>query len=239
MDTDAAIEQLAEFTGRVRRLEALQQRGVATLQNIEYENLKLEVNQRRPIIVAIARVVGGDYAEAIEEGLDYANYSAVSPLDRLMGELVNAELISSIIGPAGPQLAATELRPWVWGAAAQLWDDGYHRQAVNAAAGAVFDTYLPDKLKLPKDTGNEELVAKAFKDRLLVIPGLEPGTDDERNTYQGAQHLGLACAKLVRNIRTHEGAVQSSPEDQSVLLEELAILSRFARLVQDATLAAS
>ena len=54
------------------------------------------------------------------------------------------------------------------------------------------------------------------------------------NTYQGAMHLGLACAKLVRNLGTHNVA---SPGDEAVLLEELAMLSRFARLVDSATLA--
>jgi hypothetical protein len=61
----------------------------------------------------------------------------------------------------------------------------------------------------------------------LRIRGYSEGTDDYSNAQQGAQSLGLACAKLVRNLSVHSS---DEPHEEEAL-EELAMLSRFARLV--------
>jgi Protein of unknown function (Hypoth_ymh) len=51
--------------------------------------------------------------------------------------VANREELAEIIGPIGPRLSASELHPTIWGAAAGLWDDGYHRQAVQTSASAL------------------------------------------------------------------------------------------------------
>ena len=53
------------------------------------------------------------------------------------------------------------------------------------------------------------------------------------NAYQGSQNLGLACAKLVRNLATHNGTAK---RDENEMLEELATLSRFARVIDSSTI---
>ncbi len=120
------------------------------------------------------------------------------------------------------------MHPWIHGAAAQLWDDEHHRQAVSTAASFIFDTYLPEKVEMPKGTSPEAMVGKAFSadPPFLNIPGFETPGHDRTNAYQGARDLGLACAKLVRNLATHNGAAS---RDENELLEELAMLSRFAQ----------
>ncbi len=130
-------------------------------------------------------------------------------------------------------LAAARMHPWVWDIAAERWGDGRHRDAIQAAATAIFDLHLP--LKLVETGWEPERMVAAFRpenspgEKRLRLDGF-PDPDDWRNAHRGAQDLGLAYVKLVRNIRTHNIA---EPEE-SVALEELAMLSRFARLVKDA-----
>jgi Protein of unknown function (Hypoth_ymh) len=152
---------------------------------------------------------------------------------KLVAILEKQEEWDELLGPSGPQLAGSEMHPWVWGAAGQLWDDGHQLQAVQTAASHLFDVYLPKKLGVPKGTDPEKMVADAFSESApkLMFGGLTPGSRDWTNTYRGAANLGRACSKLVRNLRTH-----ATPGDEPVLLEELAMLSRFARLVDEGTL---
>lgn len=49
-------------------------------------------------------------------------------------------------------MAATQLHPWVWEVAARLWDNGHRKEAVDAAASALFDHQLPAKLGIPRGT---------------------------------------------------------------------------------------
>ena len=80
----------------------------------------------------------------------------------------------------------------------------------------------------------EAMLGKAFSATppFLNIPGFEDPGHDRTNAYQGAQNLGLACAKLVRNLTTHNG---TAARDEKELIEELAMLSRFARIVDSST----
>ena len=169
-------------------------------------------------------------AERIDHGVNYGSgfEAALAATYELVGYLESGERRVAIFERPGPKLALASMHSWIHGAAAQLWTDGYHREAVNRAASVIFDTYLPDKLRLPNEKP-EALVARAFKDRQLTIPGWLD-EDDLTNAYQGAQYLGLSCYKLVRNLRTHN---QADEVDEAVLLEELAMLSRFARLIED------
>jgi hypothetical protein len=126
------------------------------------------------------------------------------------------------------------MHPWVWGAVSQLWDDGHHREAVSKAASSIFDVYLPAKVQMPKGTQPDAMLGKAFSGTppFLNIPGCSTPGQDRTNAYEGSQNLGLACAKLVRNLATHN---VTAPGDEDVLLEELAMLSRFARIIDSST----
>jgi hypothetical protein len=130
------------------------------------------------------------------------------------------------------------MHAWIWAPAAPLWDGGHHPQAVQTAASSIFDANLPAKLGLQqgaRGTKPEEMIGKAFDEvaPLLLIPGHTKGTQNWTNAYQGAKYLGLACSKLVRNLGTHN---VTSPGDENELLEELAMLSRFARIIDASTL---
>jgi hypothetical protein len=201
-----------------------------------YRKLKADISQSLPLVLAIAREYDDDLADRINHGVNFGsgNMAAVNAANELLGILLSADEREAILAPKGPKLAAEQMHKWVWGAAAHLWGDGYHLQAVQSAASEIFDVRLPAKLSMPKGTSPEELVGKAFDDKapLLTISGFAAGTKDWTNVYQGAKFLGLACIKLVRNLATHRG---SASPTEDVLLEELAMLSRFARLVDEST----
>jgi hypothetical protein len=87
-----------------------------------------------------------------------------------------------MLGPTGPQLAASGLHRGVWGAAVALWDNGHLREAVQAAATFV-DLHLQGKVGR-HDLSGADLALQVFKidnvksgDRVLRFPGLVEGTD--------------------------------------------------------------
>lgn len=155
---------------------------------------------------------------------------------QLAGLLSSIDEAEQILGPVGPKLAAANLHPWIWNAAVDLWDDGHRREAVQAAAQALFDNHMPAKLGVPS-RGAKDLVAMAFSTdpptagnpRLRLNDYQEP-SQNWTSQHGGARFFGMGCAQLIRNLATHVG---SQPDEQPAL-EQLAALSLFARLVDRA-----
>jgi hypothetical protein len=199
------------------------------------ELIRAKIDASLSLIKQIADECDPDLTERIHLGLNggWGIAATKSASAELLGYLRTSEDRREIFNPAGPKLAASQMHHWIWGAAGSLWDDGHHAEAVSTSASALFDVYLPGKLNVPKDTGTESMVAQAFKlpGAALRIPGFDKEGEDQRNAYQGAQNLGMACSKLVRNLTTHN---VTSRHDETELLEELAMLSRFARIVDSA-----
>lgn len=147
----------------------------------------------------------------------------------LIGTLKSEEEVDSLLGPAGPQISAGRLHPWVWGPAASLWDDGHRRAAIQAASTQL-DLALQAKLNR-FDVGATDLVTQAFtidapemgKPRLR-FRGLSPGTDIYKSAHKGAMYFGRGCFMAIRNLATHD---LTEPEEQ-VALELLAALSVMA-----------
>jgi|GEM_PF-2152114 len=138
--------------------------------------------------------------------------------------------------PDGSIVFAENLHPWVWDAAAKLWEDGHFREAIVSAASAIFDIELPAKMGVDRGPSAARLLSQVFStkdptttDRRLRFPGLAKGTPDWTNAHEGAGSLGRACAMGIRNIATH-GSV---PDDQ-LALEQLATLSLLARWIDEA-----
>jgi hypothetical protein len=65
----------------------------------------------------------------------------------------------------------------------------------------------------------------------LRIPGFEKGTPEWTDAHTGTRNLGLGSVAAIRNLTTH-GLDEPS---ESAALEALAVLSFFARTVDDAT----
>ena len=152
---------------------------------------------------------------------------------RLQGILEQAATRQTIFGPVGPVLAANRLHPWVWNAAADLWDGGHHGPAVHEAAKAV---ELQTQLKIHRrDLDGKDLYAKAFSTKStpgetrLRHPHIEKTRQpkDWTSAHEAAQHLGMACAQGIRNPRAHP----SDDITEQEALEQLATLSVLARWV--------
>lgn len=100
-------------------------------------------------------------------------------------------------------MSAEGLHPWVWKAAANLWDDQYYKSAVLEAANAV-------ELRTRREVGVEkfsgrDLYAQAFGidpqglPKRLRIVGLDVGTDAWKSAQEGAKFLVMGCSVGIRN----------------------------------------
>ena len=203
----------------------------------EYKRcLKKTVIGLQPLLEGIAREIDPgrrpSFAENPISGWDHAEDEAL----RLLGTLDNAAERERILGPQGPVLAAGGLHPWVWNAAADLWDNRHYKQAVTAAWKAV---ELQTQLKLDRlDLNGKNLYSQAFNTTTgkLRFVHIKQKTDDGKtipdwtSAHEGAMHFGMGCAQGIRNLQTH--STEDLNEDEA--LEYLASLSVLARWVDTA-----
>jgi hypothetical protein len=133
----------------------------------------------------------------------------------------------------GPQVSAESLHEWVWSAAASLWDDGYRREAIQAAATQI-DIHTSAKLGRT-DLSGADLMLQAWavdqprrSTQRLRFSGLTPGTDSFNSAHEGAKFFGAGCMLAIRNLTTHS---VDQPDEQAAL-ESLAALSVLARWVE-------
>jgi hypothetical protein len=124
------------------------------LEDAGYKAAETQINQQIATVERIASEFNQDLAVRVRTKSAYGwqHYERVDACEELIGRLNTLEDEEAIFGAKGPQLSAKDMHPWVWGVAASLWDDGYRREAVQAAAAAIFDSHLPAKLGLPKGT---------------------------------------------------------------------------------------
>ena len=239
MDTELALGRVTEFVHLCEASHEIQNRRLSDYStDATWKQIDSDITNRLPIVEAIAAAVDERLALQLRtHDMAISHHNMLKASRELQGALEHQEEIARILNP-GPKLAAVEMHSWVWDHAAGLWADGYHREAVRSAATAIFDFHLPSYLGVPKDTSREALCA-AFKTDApthgqprLRVEGFDEGSEDFRNVHQGAQNLGLSCAKLVRNLSSHT----TEEHDDNEALEELAMLSRFSRLITSSRL---
>jgi hypothetical protein len=199
-----------------------------------------EVRQRARFARHIVEAMGErDLAERIaehEEGQfgGHPFTRARLALVEAIAILTQREELAELLGPAGPQLSASELHPAIWGAAAALWDDGHYRAAVQAASSCLEG--LLQGVAGPAVAG-ENLAAlfstngSAGGEPRLRLRGLSPDSRTWRSAHDGAAALVRGAFMAVRNVVSHPGSPDPS---QAEALEMLAILSYVARLVDNA-----
>ncbi|KLL12542.1 hypothetical protein BL254_23945 [Protofrankia sp. BMG5.30] len=139
--------------------------------------------------------------------------------------------LAEIVGPVGPRLSASELHPTIWGAAAQLWDDGHLRAAVQTAATA-FEGLLQHKAG-PHVSGENLASLFSGKDPTVGSPRLrirdvDPASNTWKSAHEGAAALVRGAFLGVRNLVSHPGWPDPNARQA---LEMLAVLSYIARLV--------
>ena len=233
-DPEAALEKLREFRG----LLVTDERALLASGPLSAQVARSEL---QPLIERIARELDTDGAE--ELGGRWNNLQqrwnltgAIHATDRLIGILKRREDYQQLFGPVGPTLAASQLHPWVWAAAADLWDDGYHEQAVEEAFKRV-ERRTQRKVGR-RDLSGKKLYANAFSlnDPTADMPRLrfpdikqDEQPDDWTSAHEGAMHLGMGCAQGIRNRRAHASDDITAQE----ALAQLAALSVLARWVDE------
>jgi hypothetical protein len=152
----------------------------------------------------------------------------------LLGQLETADIGGQIL-TSGADFIAT-LHPWIQDTAAPLWRDGHRAAAVDRAASALFDTYLPRKLGRSRAKSARDTITQAFSTEppksdwpRLRLPGLEQGTPSWQSAHEGAMHFGQGCAEAIRNL-----AVHGDDDLEQAALEALASLSLLARWIERA-----
>ena len=236
MDDQLALAEVTIFLSELNQYKQLDAATPSYGEHPQMPALRASLNGRRPLIEDIAAECGLKDSQRLRDyGMGWF-LAQIAVTEELEGVLRGREPRAAIMGPKGPQLSADELHPWVWGVAASLWDDGYRREAVQAAATAIFDSHLRAKLGLPKAKPHELAGTFASSDPTLGnprlrLPGYTKGSDSWNSAHDGAAALGRGCALAIRNIATHS---VDQPEEQ-VALEALAALSLFARWADEAS----
>ena len=229
LDASKAITKLDEFLAGLEAAQAMRKllgfRG-SPPPGSDLLRLEARLHESLALILRIAREYSDDVRERIEYGVSggHGYPSAIAASQELLGWLRGTDEAAAIFSAVGPKLAMLEMHPWVHDAAAHLWDGGHHEAAVVTASVPSSTPTCSASWGCPKTSHPSDWWPPRSKDEKLNIPAYPDPGEDRRNAYQGAQNLGLACAKLVRNLSTHGGTTE---RDGTVLLEELAMLSRF------------
>lgn len=225
MDTAAVIDRLRKF------IDLIEHKGRVEDLGTRYDEIRAEL----VVIRKIAAVVAPNELNSLHQdrGLSSGWESARRAANRLLAELERSPDMAKLLGPTGPTLRAASLHPWVWEAAARLWDDAHYRAALQTAGLAV-ETQLQAKLGVYAESGSM-LVGNAFSTRpaspsspRLRLTQYEPGSDNWVSTHDGAAQFGRGCMMAIRNLATHD----PSEPDPHVALEKLAALSVLARWIE-------
>lgn len=229
-DREAALVKLHEFL-------RLQHEADRYLSYEVPQAIRAAIDKMEPLIEDIASALGEQRVGDVVGD----TYVAIAVTNRLIGTLENSAVREQILGPVGPTLAANRLHPWVWGAAANLWDDGHYIAAVDAAYKKV-ELQTQQKLRASKRRSGSDLFAQAFsledpkpdKPRLR-FPHIDRAEALEtwKSAHEGAMHVGMGCAKGIRNSLAHptEDTSETGEDEKQEPLEQLAALSVLARWV--------
>lgn len=248
MDPDAALQALQGFIELLKNHQALwsnasvgpQRSADKAPRDMFQEQIRLSLHLIDRIVEEVDPRYGALFRTPVPSGYSWEHKNRFDAAQQAAGALGTASLEEAIFGIRGPKLAAANMHRWVWDHAASYWDDGYRRAAIQEAATAIYDHYLPSKLKRNQDTnGGADLIGQAFSDKSpepgiarLRLPGYDRVTreKDWTSAHAGAMRLGQGAAFYIRNLVTHNTDEPSEQEG----LEMLATLSLVARLIDQA-----
>lgn len=234
---EAALEKVRQFIVLLEQNERIWNATPATVDNLQLKQSDGQVHEQLPLILRIAERADGELAAKLkQDGYGWPFRPVMEASQQLAGLLGSVEETERILGPVGPKLAATSLHPWIWNAAVGLWDDRYLREAVQAAAQALFVNHLPAKLGVPAARSANELITQAFSTEpptagnvRLRLTDYPESSANWISQHDGAKFFGMGCTRLIRNLVTH-----GAQSDEQTALEQLASLSLLARLIDRA-----
>jgi hypothetical protein len=230
-DPDEAMKMLDAFIEAIDAYEKAAASFPGIARREPYDNVMRKQGAIQRIAEAVQPGVKHDFSPG--SVMQFGNARDVAL--HIKGLIESEKKLAAILEPVGPRLAARGLHPAVWNAAAALWDGRHYREAISAAGTGV-DLALQAKLDRNDVTG-KALIQEAFSSDgpkaghpRLRFTRYEPGTQDWKNAHEGALHFGMGCMMLIRNLKTH--SLDQPGETEA--LEQLAALSVFARLLDDA-----
>jgi hypothetical protein len=237
-DVEAALGRVRGFIALLEQNHNSWNATDSTTVSPQFRQSDNQIHEQLPLILRIAARADPELTAKLKED-SYAGWRYHRVLEasrQLVGLLDSAEEVERILGPVGPKLAAASLHPWIWNAAVGLWDDGHLREAVQAAAQALFENHLPAKLGVPAARSAKDLIVQAFStdpptagNARLRLADYPDSSANWISQHDGAKFFGMGCAQLIRNLVTH-----GAKPDEQTALEQLAALSLFARLIDRA-----
>lgn len=182
----------------------------------------------------------GNYVEPSDGGWSYDDdeywWKIVRPHTlRAIGIHEFGEEARRRMRPDSPDLAADQLHPWVWEAAAPLWYAGSRPAAVHAAARSV-------NARMQQKRGHHNKSDAALCREFFSLDESAPGrprlrfrgytrtAETWRSRQQGAMDFGAGCFEGIRNPVAHEHGLDLS---EQVALEQLAAFSLLARWIDE------
>jgi hypothetical protein len=82
----------------------------------------------------------------IDGAYSWPHTSQLQASQLLFGAVRDRTELAENLGPQGPRLLAAQVHPWVWLPAANVWQIGHRRDAIQRAATSVFDDQLRAKV---------------------------------------------------------------------------------------------
>jgi hypothetical protein len=230
MDMKKVEAKLTEYKAK---LEAYLQLGLGP-RGLHPDNAQREeLRQLEPTIKQILTVLNPkldfDF-EALAGEQDARN-----AVDRALGILRDREEWAEMLAPDAPSLPADQFHPWIWNAAASLWEAKHYRQAVQAAATAL-NAHTQNKLNR-RDLSDTKLMQAIFSaapkpgQPCLTVETTGMSGETANGMQTGVLQFAVGCFQAIRNPATHE----AGPDwDSQIALEYLAALSVLARWIDKA-----
>lgn len=226
MDIDWAIGKLEAYLTLCQRVKSSIAPGEFWSDGAEALN-----NQAELMLSTVQRIVlhvePADARPLLPPSYSSAN-DAELRVRRAIGALRDREEVDANLAPDAPELAADELHPVVWRAAAVIWDTGEYRVALAQAALALA---MHVKSRTKSKLTDRKLMQEAFSPEppksgaiRLHFPG---DTEDEswRSRQSGLHLIAQGAFAGIRNISAHE----DEPWPEHIAIEYLSVLSVIAR----------
>lgn len=206
--------------------------------SLSYIGVHASLAQMVPVIVAIASDVddGPTPEDFVQDEDGFSFQSILDASYQLQGWFVVRETLNRIRGPATAPATLSDFHRWAWEAARPQWLDGHLRGGVLSAAAEI-EQRLQAKIGR-SDVGGAALVREAFSLKppeagkaRLRFPEVPELSQEFKSAHEGASAYGAGCFQVIRNSAAHRP--RQLPEH--VVVEHLASLSLFARMVESAT----
>jgi hypothetical protein len=146
-----AEAKVAEFIAGLdqHRIEWAVRMSTQSSESSTLPQLEATINEKLLTIAAIATEINPGLNEGlskIDGGYSWPHKSQLQASQLLLGAIRDRVELAENLGPQGPRLLGAQFHQWVWLPAANVWEIGHRRDAIQRAATSVFDDQLRAKV---------------------------------------------------------------------------------------------